>query len=107
MRACYHLDRLGSLVRRRASRALYAEYNLRVPDPPGGYLFEAALGILWPFLALVTVPIMLALAHYHRVWLDLSATRLRAARCWTISAVDNIRDGTAIASCCCAGSRRR
>lgn len=70
--------------------ALYAEYCLRVPDPPGGYLFEAALGILWPFIALVLAD-DLSLAHYQQPWIDLSRPGT-APRMLDASAVDNIRD---------------
>lgn len=70
--------------------ALIAEYHLRVPEPPAGYLVETALGILIPFLALVFGD-HVSLATYMRVWFDLQKPGL-APQMLDSSAVDRMRE---------------
>jgi hypothetical protein len=69
--------------------AVYAEYNLRVPNPPGGYLVEAFAAFLAPFIALMLAD-NTALKIYSQVALDLH-DRNWAPQLIDSSSVDLIR----------------
>jgi hypothetical protein len=69
--------------------ALYAEYHLRAPQPPTGYLLESTLGILLPFLALGLAD-NFSLESYLQVWRDLQRHG-SAPRMLDSSAIEHIR----------------
>lgn len=69
--------------------ALYAEFHLRVHDPPVGYLFEAGMGLLLPFAALQYAD-HVSLMAYQRVWFDLTRPGLAPAML-EINVADRIR----------------
>jgi hypothetical protein len=69
---------------------LYAEYHLRVPEPPGGYIVETALGLLIPYFALALGD-HVSIESYMRVWFDLQRPGC-APQMLDQSAVDRIRE---------------
>jgi hypothetical protein len=70
--------------------ALYAEYHLRVLEPPAGYMVETALGILIPYLALVLSD-HVSIESYMQVWFDLRRPGW-APQMLDLSAIDRIRE---------------
>jgi hypothetical protein len=69
---------------------LYAEYHLRVPQPPAGYIVETTLGLLIPYLALMLGD-HVSLESYMQVWFDLRRPGC-APQMLDASAVDRIRE---------------
>lgn len=70
--------------------AIYAEYCLRVPEPPAGYIIETALGILIPYFALM-IGDHFSIETYMQVWFDLQRPGC-APQMLDSSAVDRIRE---------------